>query len=272
MHQSVALTLDRTEGSIAYDVDGSGPLIVCVPGMGDSRLSYRYLAPALAKAGYRVVTMDLRGHGDSDATFTRYGDEATAEDVIALLEELGSPATIIGNSMGAAVGVLVAASRPELVSGLVLIGPFVRTPASANPAVTLMFRILLAAPWAAASWNAYLPTLYKGARPVDFAEYRSMIVSAIRRPGYAKAFSLTTRESHAASGDALAKVKTAALVVMGELDPDFANPDTEASWIADQLHGEVVMVADSGHYPQSQRPDVVNGAIERFLEKVGHRA
>jgi len=174
--------------------------------------------------------------------------------------------------MGAAVGVLVAATRPELVTGLVLIGPFVRTPASANRAVALMFRILMAAPWAAASWNAYLPSLYKGARPVDFAEYRSMIVSDIRRPGYAKAFSLTTRESHAASGDAIAKVKTAALVVMGELDPDFPDPVTEARWIANQLDGEVVMVADAGHYPQSQRPELVSGEIEHFLQKVAHRA
>ena len=66
--------LDRGEGRIAYDMTGTGPLVVAVPGMGDLRSTYRHLAPALVEAGFRVATMDLRGHGDSDATFSRYDD------------------------------------------------------------------------------------------------------------------------------------------------------------------------------------------------------
>ena len=46
--------LDRGEGRIAYDVQGSGPLVVCAPGMGDLRSVYRFFAPALVAAGYRV--------------------------------------------------------------------------------------------------------------------------------------------------------------------------------------------------------------------------
>ena len=60
-----------------------------VPGMGDLRAWYRFLAPALVDAGYRVACTDLRGHGDSDASFTSYGDEETAGDAVALIEELG---------------------------------------------------------------------------------------------------------------------------------------------------------------------------------------
>ena len=55
-----ARTLVRTEGNIAYDDSlGTGPLVVLVPGIGDVRAGYRYLAPRLIEAGYRVVTMDL---------------------------------------------------------------------------------------------------------------------------------------------------------------------------------------------------------------------
>src|SRR6266487_3245802 len=114
--------LARPEGRIAYDVGGEGPLIVLVPGMGDLRATYRFLAPAVREAGYRVACSDLRGHGDSDTTFSSYGDVETSGDVIALVQELGGPAVIVGNSMGAASAVLVAAQRPELVSGLVLVG------------------------------------------------------------------------------------------------------------------------------------------------------
>ena len=53
---------------------GAGPLVVAVPGMGDLRSTYRHLAPALVDAGFRVATMDLRGHGDSDTTFNAYDD------------------------------------------------------------------------------------------------------------------------------------------------------------------------------------------------------
>src|SRR4051794_8682724 len=116
----------RPEGRIAYDEVGTGPLVVCVPGMGELRSVYRSTVPALAAAGYRVVTMDLRGHGDSDATFARYDDVAAGGDVLALIEQLGGPAVVIGNSMGAGAAAWAAAERPELVTGLGLVGAFVR--------------------------------------------------------------------------------------------------------------------------------------------------
>src|SRR4051812_49552667 len=93
--------LPRPQGRIGYDVAGSGPLVVCVPGMGDLRSTYRHTVPALVAAGFRVATMDLRGHGDSDATFDSYDDVAAGTDVIALIEHLGGPAVVLGNSMGA---------------------------------------------------------------------------------------------------------------------------------------------------------------------------
>lgn len=261
-------TLSRGDGAIAYDSTGTGPLVVCVPGMGDLRTTYRILAPALAAAGYRVVTTDLRGHGDSDATFTEYGDEATAGDILALIEHLGEPGVVVGNSMAAGSGVLAAAERPELVTGLVLLGPFVRNPPSTNPAMSALFRVAMAAPWAAKVWKAYLPSLYKGRKPGDFDEYMDTVVAALARPGYAKAFSATTRTSHAAAEAALPSVAAPALVVMGELDPDFPKPAVEAAWIGAQLAAEVVMVPEAGHYPQAQRPDLVVPVVEKFLKSV----
>ena len=57
--------LDLDGGRIAYDVTGTGPLVVLSHGIGDRRQAYRFLAPMLAQAGYRVVSADLRGHGES---------------------------------------------------------------------------------------------------------------------------------------------------------------------------------------------------------------
>ncbi len=259
--------LSCPEGRIGYDVAGSGPLVVLVPGMGDLRAGYRFLAPGLRAAGYRVACTDLRGHGDSDATFTSYGDEETAGDVIALLGELGGPAVVMGNSMGAGAAALAAAERPDLVSGLILAGPFVRNPKT-SAMRRLLLRVAMAPPWAAISWKSYLPKLYAGRRPADFGEYRDQVIASIRRPGYAKAFSRTTRTSHDAAERRLGEVTAPALVVMGEQDPDFPDPRAEADWIARALHAQVVMVPDAGHYPQSQRPDITTGAVLSFLESV----
>jgi len=54
-------------------------------------------------------------------------------------------------------------------------------------------------------------------------------------------------------------------VVMGEQDPDFTDPAAEAAWIARATGGQVVMVPEAGHYPQSQRPVITTTAVVRFL-------
>jgi pimeloyl-ACP methyl ester carboxylesterase len=265
------LFLTRSEGRIGYEVAGHGPLVVLVPGMGDLRSTYRFLAPALVAAGYRVASVDLRGHGDSDVTFSSYGDSETSSDVVALIELLGGPAVVVGNSMSAGSAVIAAAHRPELVSGLVLVGPFVRNGAK-NLIQRIMLRVAMVPMWAATSWKAYMPKLYAGQRPVDFDEHRDHVVASVRRPGYAKSFSLTTRTNHDPAEACVSMVSAPSLVVMGTQDPDFADPAAEAAWLADALHGEVVLVADAGHYPQSQQPAIVTPAVIAFLKAVIARA
>ncbi|WP_458040779.1 MULTISPECIES: alpha/beta fold hydrolase [Bacteria] len=264
--------LSRPEGRVAYDVQGSGPLVVLVPGMGDLRSSYRHLTPPLVAAGYTVATTDLRGHGDSDTSFTSYGDVATAGDVSALIAELGGSAVIVGNSLAAGSAVIVAAKHPEQVTGLVLVGAFVRNP-PANFVARAMFRAMMAPLWIAPVWKGYMPTLYGGQKPADFEEYRSTVIASLKRPAYGKAFSLTTRQTdHDPAEAALVGVTAPVLVIMGDRDADFKDPAAEARWIGESLNAEVVMVADAGHYPQSQQPDITSGAVLGFLERVAPRA
>jgi len=259
--------LTRPEGRIGYDMAGTGPLVVLVPGMGDLRSAYRFLAPSLRSSGYRVVCTDLRGHGDSDPSFSSYGDVETAGDIVGLIEEVGGPAVIVGNSMAAGAAALVAADRPDLVAGLVLVGPFVRN-GKVSAVQRMLLRVAMARPWAAASWKSYLPKLYAGRRPEDFDGYRDTVVTALRRPGYAKAFSLTTRTDHDPAEARLADVSSPTLVIMGERDPDFPDPSEEASWIAAALHASVVMIPEAGHYPQSQQPELTAEAVVGFLSSL----
>jgi hypothetical protein len=91
------------DGRIAYDdTGGNGPLILAIPGMGDLRSEYRLLRPALRRAGYRVVTMDVRGHGESSARWADYSAHAVGGDALALLAHLNAgPAVILGDSFAA---------------------------------------------------------------------------------------------------------------------------------------------------------------------------
>jgi pimeloyl-ACP methyl ester carboxylesterase len=268
---SYPVRLARPGGSVAFDVQGDGPLVVCLPGMGELRSSYRYTVPALTAAGFRVATMDLRGHGGSDTTFDRYDDVAAGSDALALIDHLGDePAVIVGSSMSAGAAVWAAAESPDRVAGVVLVGPFVRNPPM-NPLMAWAFRVAMARPWAAAVWSMYLPSLYPGQKPADFEEHRRQIRASMRRPGYAKAFSLTTRTDHSLAEARLDDVAAPALVVMGLADPDFKDAAAEAAWITERLGAEQLLVPDVGHYPHVQAPTVVNPALVRFCETVLRR-
>lgn len=259
--------LQTPEGKISYDVQGKGPLVICVAGMGDLRSSYRYMTPGLVKAGYKVVQMDLRGHGESDTTFSSYGDEETAEDLIAMIKHFNEPATIVGNSMGAGAGVIAAAKRPELVRDLVFIGPFVREPKNSKY-VKPILNFLTLPLWGAATFNMMLPMWFKGNKPADYKEYRKKLIENIKKPGgYTKAFSRTTRITHTTSGHLIHNVKAPSFTLVGEFDPDFPNPKAEMEWIKNTLHGEGAVIENASHYPQSQQPEKVLGYILPFLKE-----
>jgi pimeloyl-ACP methyl ester carboxylesterase len=264
---------DRPGGRIAFDVTGpaDGPLVVCVPGMGDLRSTYRHLRPALTGVGCRVAVMDLRGHGDSDATFDAYDDEAAASDVVALIKVLGGPATLIGNSMGAGAATIAAAAHPQLVTALVLIGPFVRNVPSG--AVTRWaLRLAMAGPWSTRIWLSYLPRLYPTRRGEDFDQHVKDVGMALRRPGRAAAFRRTTRTDHTQAWQAAGKITLPTLVVMGSKDPDFPDPAEEAHLVARTMSGRTLIVPGGGHYPQSEFPEVTGPAVVNFIAHAVHRA
>ena len=121
------LFFNRPEGTIVFTDQGRGPLVVMVPGLGDLKEEYRFLAPPVIAAGYRVVTADLRGLGNSSVGWPAYTNEALGSDIVALLGYLGAAsATVVGTSMGAGAAAWAAAEAPEVIDNLVLIGPFVR--------------------------------------------------------------------------------------------------------------------------------------------------
>ena len=252
-------------GRVAVEVAGSGPLVLCVPGMGELRSSFRHLVPGLVAAGYRVAAMDLRGHGDSDPAFDSYDGVATAADILAVIAALGEgPSHVIGNSMAAGAAVVAAADSPESVARLVLIGPFVRNHGSA--ALGWLLRLALLRPWGPAVWRRYHASLFPSGGPSDHAAHLAAVGASLTRPGRWRPFQLTARTSHDPAEAALPRVTAPVLVAMGDRDPDFRDPEAEARWIADAVGGSHVMIAGAGHYPMADRAEPTLAAILPFLD------
>lgn len=257
--------LTHQSGRIAYDDTGSGPLVLCAPSMGDVRAEYRFLTPLLVAAGYRVVTMDLRGLGESSTQWADYSVAGVGSDMLALLRHLDSgPAVIVGTSMAAGAAVWTAAEAPERVAGLVLIGPFVRGETSATNA--LLYSLLFNRLWGVQTWKWYYSTLYPMHKPADFAAYTAALAANLKEPGRLEALQAMMRASKVASAERVGGVMAPALVVMGSKDPDFPDPKAEAKWVADAVHGRYTMIDGAGHYPHAEMPEVTTPLIISFLQ------
>jgi pimeloyl-ACP methyl ester carboxylesterase len=118
----------RREGrALRGEEVGDGPTIVLAHGLTATRRYVVHGSNALPRGGYRTISYDARGHGESDpaADGSGYGYPELAADLRAILGERapGAPAVLAGHSMGAHTIAALALADPERVAAVVLIGP-----------------------------------------------------------------------------------------------------------------------------------------------------
>ncbi|MDP6635362.1 MAG: alpha/beta hydrolase [Phycisphaerae bacterium] len=106
--------------AISYDISGSGePTLVFVHGWCCDRTYWRHQIPRFAKR-YRVVAIDLGGHGDSGLNRSGWTIESFGRDVAAVVKALDLKRVIlIGHSMGGPVNISAAGDLPGRVTGLI---------------------------------------------------------------------------------------------------------------------------------------------------------
>lgn len=101
--------------------DPAAPPVLFLHGGGQSRRSWRGAARRVAEAGYHGISIDMRGHGDSEwAPDGRYDLGSMAGDLRRVLRHLGRPAVLAGASRGGQVALVAAADLPDHAATLLL--------------------------------------------------------------------------------------------------------------------------------------------------------
>jgi len=133
--QLVSSHFTTTSGTLLHFLQGgepSGPLLICLHGLGGSTETFVPLVPSLPQT-YNIVLIDFQGFGKTSLADPRKhvsiaGHVIDLSDIIVSLQETSrapnvSKVVIVGHSLGAIVALHYAAAHPERVGGLALLGP-----------------------------------------------------------------------------------------------------------------------------------------------------
>jgi pimeloyl-ACP methyl ester carboxylesterase len=251
-------TLERAGLRLSYEEAGSGdPAIVFVHGWTCNRT---YFLPQLDhfRKNHRVLGVDLRGHGSSDAPEGEYSMSCLADDVVWICEELGiSGAVGVGHSMGAVVVLEMAARHPGLLSSLVLVDAAPIAP-SAEVAVLLSgLADALAGPDAQSVRRSFSEMLFL---PTDDPEFKARVMDEMLTvPGHVATGcfrSLASWESEAA----LKALQVPVLAI--HADQPINDPDRLTALCPTLTNTRTPGV---GHFNQLLAPSEVNKLIEEFI-------
>ncbi|PCD00716.1 alpha/beta fold hydrolase [Halopseudomonas pelagia] len=107
--------------SLFYTDQGDGEVVLLIHGLGSSTRDWEYQLPSLLPQ-YRVICLDMRGHGQSDKPKGGYSIKGFADDCIAFIEKLNlEKPHIVGISMGGMIAFQLATQRPELPASLTIV-------------------------------------------------------------------------------------------------------------------------------------------------------
>jgi 3-oxoadipate enol-lactonase len=248
-----------------YEDYGHGAPLLLVHGLGSSTLDWEEQTAVLA-AHYRVIAIDLRGHGRSDKPVEHYSIAGFAEDVAALIEHLKlDPVHLVGISMGAMVGFQLAVDRPELLRSLTIVnsGPEVKAK-SFNDCVQIAKR------WSFSRLLS-LETIAKGLGKLLFPkpEQVELRLKIERRwPRNDKRAYLSSLDAIIGWGvrDRLSHITCPVLVISG--DRDYTTVASKEAYVRELADARLVVIADSRHATPMDQPALFNAQLLSFLSEI----
>jgi 3-oxoadipate enol-lactonase len=246
---------------VVEDGPSDAPVLVLGPSLGTDLGLFDALVPDLA-ADHRVIRYDLRGHGGSSVVPGPYTVADLADDVRNLLDERGIDRfAYAGVSLGGAVGLQLAVTVPERLSGLIVMASAARFPdppswkqrADRVRAEGTEFLV-------PSRIGAWVTPGFAESQPQETERLLAMLRSTTRE-GYAAC--CETIEAFDVR-DQLSGITAPALIIAGADDP--ATPPDIVRAVADGIpNARFVVVPQASHLVSAEQPEAVSAEIRAFL-------
>lgn len=253
----------------AYADTGCGASVLFGHGLSCDRHLFDAQVKALAE-GYRCVSFDWPGHGESDYRRGGWTLDDLAADTIVIVEALGlAPAVLVGLSQGGMAFARVAARRPELVRALVLVDTTARAEEAGRAEALVQNSRRIAAATDTERVTFYrdfaLPAFFSrgwlDANPAA-AEVELRRRLEHDRTGYQLAVQAVA--TRAAMHDLVASISVPTLVVVGEVDT--LTPADHARELHDLIPASrLAVIPAAGHHTPLEQPAMVTQLLADFL-------
>ena len=268
---------------------GDGPIVLCLHGFPDNAGSFRHQLPALAEAGYRAISLTLRGYepgaipADGDYTM-----ETIATDILAVIESLDTgPVHLIGHDWGAAVAYVAAAAAPERFKSLTVMavphaGRFAREGLRIPKQLRLswymgFFNIPWLSDWVVQRQDyAFIRKLRRDWSPGWQPEpgVLDSVIQTLSQPGVRSAAlgyyraALSIKALLVSAEEAHYPVPVPTLALSGERDGCIASEVFEQLMVAQDFPKGLTFsrIAEAGHFLHQEQPEQVNREILDWLK------
>ncbi len=245
-------TLNRNGIEIYYEEHGSGPAVMLSHAYGASSRMWSAQAEAL-KPYFRVVTWDMRGHGQSGSppASDAYTEEATREDLRAILDHLGVESVVLGGlSLGGYMSLSSYFSQPARVEALMLFdtGPGFRDPAARER-------------WNGAAFERAKALEERGLEAIG--EQDNRLARHVSAQGLAHAARGMLAKYDTRVIESLEEVAVPTLILVGENDAPLLGA---ADYLAARIrNSKKVTIPAAGHHSNLDQPEAFNEAVLAFL-------
>ncbi len=255
--------------TVPYTDQGEGLPLVFLHAFPLSLAMWKPQVEALSDT-YRVITLDLRGHGESEGVLENFGLDDYADDVIALLDHLHIPkAVIIGLSMGGYTAFSIVRRYASRVRALVLADT--RAPADTEEVkdVRMTMADVTKKKGNGAIATLMLPKLLAPSTPQInpglTSLVREMILAA--KPEWI-VNDLMAMAARPDSSELLSQISCPTLIIIGEEDQ--ATPMVDSQFMADRIpDNTLAVIPKAGHLSNLEHPQLFNEALASFLQKIG---
>ncbi|MGY8916253.1 MAG: alpha/beta fold hydrolase, partial [Flavobacteriales bacterium] len=246
-----------------YEEYGNGKVLLLLHGLGSTKKDWDAQVPFFSK-NYRVIALDLRGHGASTKPEDAYGVELMTEDVKAFLDQLKiKAATLIGFSMGGAVAFQMASSYPAYVENLVIVnsGPDFNDMGSSGEELLNNRTQFLETKGLELLAKEISFNMFPEAHQVGL---RNAFETRCKNNDYNAYYKSFVTLMAWGLGDKLKDIQTRTLVIASDMD--YTPVAFKEEYVARMPNASLSVIKNSRHCVVIDQPDAFNSVLKRFLE------